>query len=310
MICSQQKKILIIKFGGLGDIILSLEAMFAIFKHHSRKLVLLTEKPFDDFLRESKWFEKIITIERSLFYFNDIISFKKKILGMDFDYVYDLQTSNRTSNYLKIFKHKETITNGIGKHAKISHTNLNRDEMHTIKRQRDQLALSNVYYKSKPNLNWLFNSDFLVPKKDYVMVVPGGSKKRKNKRIPTGIYCKIIDFLINVKLEVLIIGSKDDSLICNEIKNKVPGVKNLCCKTNLFDVAKLSKNSVFSIGNDTGPMHLISKGGRETLVFFTKFSKPELCQPVGKKVSVLIYDGDDKNFYQNVISRLKFNLNF
>ena len=68
-IYSQQKKILIIKFGGLGDIILSLDAIFSIKKHHNLKTVLLTEKPYDKFLQNSNWFDRIVTIKRSFFYF-------------------------------------------------------------------------------------------------------------------------------------------------------------------------------------------------------------------------------------------------
>ena len=66
----KEKKILIIKFGGLGDIILSLNAMYSIRnKFQGSKLILLTEKPYDQFLKKSKWFDDIIVIKRSLFYF-------------------------------------------------------------------------------------------------------------------------------------------------------------------------------------------------------------------------------------------------
>ena len=75
---SQQKKILIIKFGGLGDVILSLQAMSSIIQHHKLKKVLLTEKPYDDFFRYSKWFDQIITMKRSLFYFQDLFQIKRK----------------------------------------------------------------------------------------------------------------------------------------------------------------------------------------------------------------------------------------
>ena len=78
-IYSPQKKILIIKFGGLGDVILSLDAIFSIFNHYKSKIVLLTEEPFDKLLFKSKWFDEIITIKRSLFYFLDILQIKKKL---------------------------------------------------------------------------------------------------------------------------------------------------------------------------------------------------------------------------------------
>ena len=75
----KEDKILIIKFGGLGDVVLSLDAMYSIKKNFNKsKLILLTEKPYDDILRKSGWFDKIVLIKRSLFYFLDIFQIKKK----------------------------------------------------------------------------------------------------------------------------------------------------------------------------------------------------------------------------------------
>tara|TARA_B100000242_G_scaffold247529_1_gene188404 strand:- start:208 stop:528 length:321 start_codon:yes stop_codon:yes gene_type:complete len=91
-ICSQQKKILIIKFGGLGDVILSLNAIYSIINHHNKcKLILLTEQPYNKLLESSRWFEKILTIKRSIFYFSDLLKIKKMIDPNEFDFVYDLQ---------------------------------------------------------------------------------------------------------------------------------------------------------------------------------------------------------------------------
>ena len=67
-----QKKILVVKFGGLGDVVLSLNAMYSIYKHFDKNLSLLTEEPFDKLLNKSKWFKEIFTIKRSKFYFYDV----------------------------------------------------------------------------------------------------------------------------------------------------------------------------------------------------------------------------------------------
>ena len=127
--CYLKKKILIIKFGGLGDVILSLNAIYSIFNHHNRcKMILLTEEPYDKLFFKSNWFEKIFTIKRSLFYFFDLLKIKNEIDPNEFDFVYDLQTSKRSSSYLKIFSKTNAITNGIGKYAKIPHLNKNRNK--------------------------------------------------------------------------------------------------------------------------------------------------------------------------------------
>ena len=308
-ICSQQKKILIIKFGGLGDVILSLDAIYSIFNHHKKcKMILLTEKPFDKLLSNSNWFEKIFTIRRSLFYFLDHLKIKNEIDPNEFDFVYDLQTSERSSSYLKIFLKTNAITNGIGKYAKIPHLNKDRNKMHTLVRQKSQVKMCKVDYLSKIDMRWLFKSKFKTPKAKYVIIVPGGSKKRLNKRIPVEIFLKITHFLLKSGFQVLIIGSEDDLKVCNLIASFYPEVINYCNKTDFFDIGKLSLKSSLSIGNDTGPMHLISRGGKKTIVLFTKFSNPQLCKPVGKNVSTFIYSNDDDKFYKKIIFKIKRNL--
>ena len=307
-ISSQQKKILIIKFGGLGDIVLSLDAIFSIIKHHKISATLLTEKPFDQFLERSKWFDEIYTIRRSFFYFNDLMQIKRSINCSEFDFVYDLQTSRRSSSYLKLFKSEKAITNGIGKYAKVCHSDQNRNSMHTLLRQRDQISLSRVQPLSKINFSWIFKSNYNVPQKKFIMVVPGGSRKRINKRIPYEIYFRLIKYLHEKKIHVMLIGSEDDEQICQKLKNDFPESENLCKKINLFDIGKLSKFSSLTIGNDTGPMHLISKGGKDTFVLFTRFSDPRLCMPVGENVKIFSFKGDIKNFSDNIISKIKNSL--
>ena len=308
-ICSQQKKILVIKFGGLGDIILSLNAIYSIFNHHNKcKMILLTEEPYDKLLGNSNLFKKIFTIRRSLFYFLDLLKIKNEIDPCEFDFVYDLQTSKRSSSYLKIFSKTNAITNGIGKYAKIPHLNKDRDKMHTLVRQKSQIKMSKVDYVSEFDMKWLFKSKFKIPKTKYVIIVPGGSKKRLNKRIPAEIFLKITDFLLKSGFQVLVIGSEDDLKVCNFIESFYPDVINCCNKTDFFDIGKLSLKSSLSIGNDTGPMHLISKGGKKTIVLFTKFSNPQLCKPVGKNVSTFIYSNDDDKFYKKIIFKIKKDL--
>ena len=106
-------------------------------------------------------------------------------------------------------------------------------------------------------------------------------------------------------LKVLLIGSKDDEEVCKKIQLSLPEVSNLCNKTNFFDLGKLSKFSLLNIGNDTGPMHLISKEGGQSFVFFTKFSNPQLCCPVGENISIFKFNDNNEEFYNEVLSRLK-----
>ena len=103
----------------------------------------------------------------------------------------------------------------------------------------------------------------------------------------------------------MLIGSEDDEQICQKLKNDFPESENLCKKINLFDIGKLSKFSSLTIGNDTGPMHLISKGGKDTFVLLQDFQIPGYVMPVGENVKIFSFKGDIKNFSDNIISKIK-----
>ena len=63
------------------------------------------------------------------------------------------------------------------------------------------------------------------------------------------------------------IGSQDDFLVCKKLFQIFPSIENLCNKTDFFKIAQLSKQATISIGNDTGPMHIISRGNNPTFIF-------------------------------------------
>ena len=52
----------------------------------------------------------------------------------------------------------------------------------------------------------------------------------------------------------------------------------------------MSKYSICAIGNDTGPMHLLSACNLNSIVLFGAGSNPDLCAPLGKNVHILHKD--------------------
>ena len=92
-------------------------------------------------------------------------------------------------------------------------------------------------------------------------------------------------------------GSLDDTNICSQLSLISKEVLNLCTLTSIGQIFFLAKHSFFSVGNDTGPMHIIARANKKTLVFFTKFSDPKLCKPTGKDVEIIKYHTDNIDFF-------------
>ncbi len=283
----QRKNILIIKFGGLGDFFLSLRAFHAIRKHHIEdRLILLTEKQYYKIAESSGWFDDIKLIKRSLFYFIDRINIKKIIRIKDIDYVYDLQTSKRSSSYFKLFNLSYIRWSGIANNCSHPHVNPNRNSTHTTERLRDQLKDAGIIDYPNVNFSWLIKGIKKNNFKNYAIIIPGGSGKREYKRIPVCFFNKIIKILTKKKIYPILVGAKDDVGVCEKIIKENPKILNLCCKITIFELAELGKKSRIVIGNDTGPMHLMAMMDCLTLSLFTKYSNPDICAPKGKNVKV------------------------
>ena len=94
------KKILIIKHGSLGDIILALDAFKAVKNKYSDSLIyLLTEKKYIPLLKKSELFDEYIIDNRK----NTSLKIIYNLLKIKFDIIIDLQNSQRTSFYNLIF---------------------------------------------------------------------------------------------------------------------------------------------------------------------------------------------------------------
>jgi ADP-heptose:LPS heptosyltransferase len=97
---SEQKNILIIKLGALGDFILQLGWVFALYeKYPDANFTFMTTKPFVPFVKAMPFISDIIVDTRPR---GDIKQWwrtcKNGIADTKWDYIFDLQASNRTRN--------------------------------------------------------------------------------------------------------------------------------------------------------------------------------------------------------------------
>ena len=97
-------RILVIRLGALGDVVLSCGPFQAIRRHHKGShITLLTTQPYVDFLKNSDWFDEIIIDHRPSFWqVRKWIRLSKFLRAGNFDRIYDLQTSDRSGWYYKL----------------------------------------------------------------------------------------------------------------------------------------------------------------------------------------------------------------
>ncbi len=288
------KNILIIKHGSLGDIVLSIYPIFSIKeKYKNSKVTILTEAKYQDLFKFIPFIDNIKVDNRNklidLFFLVKLcIWFYKQ----KFDWVFDLQTSKRTTIYFYIFSLFSRFKwSGIAKGCSHPHLSKKRKTLHTFERQRDQLRLAGI--KKFATVNWSFlKSDIskLDLSDDLFLLVIGGSIHRPKKRWTLKNYIKIIEELNKFKIVPIIIGGNDEKRYMNDKRLRKVNYKDLVGKTDYFTLAEIARKSKCILGNDTGPMHLLvqcSKRKTKKIVLFGDESNPELCAPIGKNVIIV-----------------------
>ena len=161
--------------------------------------------------------------------------------------------------------------------------------MHTLDRQSEQLRDAGLTCVPPPDLTWLGSDiDKFKLSEKYALLVPGGSVGRGNKRWPGSRFKELAQKLAALSLRVVLIGQASESVMHSEVADKLDGVISLAGATTLAEVAALGRSATVSIGNDTGPMHILAAGRRPTFVLFGCASDPALCAPRGENVRCLI----------------------
>jgi ADP-heptose:LPS heptosyltransferase len=272
------KKILVIRLGALGDFVLSFGPFAAIRAHHrDAHITLLTTPPFARLGRLSPWFDDVIIDRRAPWWdLRALLKLRAQLRGYDF--VYDLQTSGRSSHYFTLAGRPPW--SGIARGASHPHANPDRDSMHTWERQRDQLAMAGIAEVPVAETGWLLDAAHPpeIPR-PYALLVPGASPHRLAKRWPTVLYARLAAQLAKEDLTPVVIGTGPEASLAKTILDECPHAIDLTGQTDLPSLAALAAGARFAIGNDTGPMHLAAAMGCPCVTLFSYASDLTRTQP-------------------------------
>lgn len=287
---SARRRILVIKLGALGDFVLATGPFAAIREAHpDDEIVLLTTAPYAQMGKSCGMFDQVWMDERpSRFDFVGVHRLRRKLRGGGFIRVYDLQTSSRSAWYFRLMRGlRRPQWSGIAPGASHPHANHNRNTMHTIERQAEQLAMAGIPQTPFPDLSWLTSdiSHFELPTK-YALLVPGGALHRADKRWPPEHYREIATWVSSQGILPVVIGGRNELDLAAEIADGSPA-RSIVGETTLADIAELTRNAAVSVGNDTGPMHIAAICGCPCLVLFSNASNPDITAPRGNDVTIL-----------------------
>jgi ADP-heptose:LPS heptosyltransferase len=285
------KRILVIKLSALGDFIQALGPMAAIRDHHAGDHVtLLTTRPFAEFARSTGHFDAVEIDRRAQPL--DVagwLGLRRLLKGGRFDRVYDLQTSQRSSFYARLWwPDGPPEWSGIAPGCSHPHAFLERDPQHTIAKQAEQLLMAGIHPVPLPALP---AEGGVLPAelagRRFALLIPGSSPGHPGKRWPAERYGELAQLLTQRGLLPVVLGGKGERGLAEAIAAKAPGTLDLTGRTELADLVALARAATVTIGNDTGVSHIAAAGGAPLVVLFSGESEPSRCAPRGTKVTVL-----------------------
>lgn len=290
----QLEKILVIKLGALGDFVQSMGAFEAIRNHHKQaEMTLMTTLPFETMAKDCGYFDKVWIDQRRPFYdIRSLLRVRRFFKYNHFNRVYDLQCVSRTNKYFNyLIPSPKPQWSGLAQGCSHPHTDVNRPELHTYDRHRQQLKLAGIGKVPDPHLDWVKAdaSKFKLPA-NYVLLIPGAAPGGESKKWPADKYGELAKFLVQHKYTPVVLGTQNEHSTAKAIQSICPEVVDLTGKTSLYEVVELARHAKAAVGNDTGPTHMVAQVHCPITVLFSNHSEPGLFGPAGAHVQILQRD--------------------
>ena len=254
------KKILIIRFSSIGDIVLTTPVIRCVKNQTNAAVFFLTKEIYRPILQANPYVEKIFSFEHNL---SEVIPDLKK---ENFDYIIDLHRNIRSRLVLMTLqKPNQTFDKlNIPKWVMVNFKINMLPDLHIVDRYMAAVHSLGVKNDNK-------GLDFFIPKqatlninqleKPFISIAIGGA--HFTKQIPTE---KIITLCNLLEFPVLLIGGKEDQGKGQVIKNAVgEKIRNTCGQLTLNQSALLIKQSEWIITSDTGMMHIAAALGKNII---------------------------------------------
>jgi ADP-heptose:LPS heptosyltransferase len=286
--------VLVIKLGGIGELVLAFPAFERIrMAHPKAKITLLTTQPFEALTKTSPFFNAIETDGRPTSP-GGWLSLIGRLRGARYDRVYDLQNDAGSGLIFQGLRPFAPEWSGTAPGAALPHRNRERERMHPLERHADQLRQAGVWPDAPtrplsappPDLSWILarspqprSMSSAAGQRPLVLVSPGAGKPEA--RWPIERYAALAKQLQDAGFDIVVIGTLQESPLAHAIQRQAPRARDLTGRTDFAQIAALAARAALAIGNDTGVLHLIAAAGAPTIALFSGASDPAVKGPRG-----------------------------
>ncbi len=287
-----KERILVIRLGALGDLVLCFQAFASIrAAHPNAEIALLSMPAFAGFARLMPWFDRILIDPRAPGWRIDAwLRLARQVRAFAPTRVYDLQGKRRQTILYNLLGGPVCGPEWSGAAPGCSHPRLwpPQPDMHYTDFVAAQMAKAGISLVAKPDLSWLDAplDSFALPER-YALLIPGCAPDRPYKRWPPMHYAALARQLAAQGIGSVAIGTKHDAAAVQAIVAEAGDVVDLSCRTSLPEVAALARHAVCVVGNDTGPTHLAAAVGAQTVALMSDQVNPVWSSPRGPRTKWL-----------------------
>jgi heptosyltransferase-2 len=290
-------KILIVKIGAIGDVVMSLLMLEAIDRQWpGSKITWVCGESVAPLLKTIEWIDELVVVnDRKLLKggklgaVSQLLPLWLRFLGKGFDLIV---TGHSDSRYgLLSLTAWGTIRRRFGDSKEGRFPVPGRYHADEYVRLMTGINGPDAPSGTVPVLKFPLNPDFskkLVSSKKIVTLTPGGAKNIMRddalRRWPLVNYVQLAEKLLKSGYQVLITGSESDSWIRDAFKH-LP-VVDLVGQTSITDLIALFAASDLVVTHDSGPLHLAIASGKPILGLFGP-TIPWEKVPKNERVSVL-----------------------
>ncbi len=253
----QLKKVLIIRFSSIGDIVLTTPVVrCAKAQLKDTQIHYVTKEAFKSILIHSPNIDKLHTFKE------DISEIYEQLKAENFDVVIDLHKNLRSLRLKQKLGTKSYSFNKINlqKFVAVNFKQINKlPDRHIVERYFETVAHIGVVNDGK-GLDHFINandrvdvSKLLSAANKFVALVVGGSYF--TKKIPLN---KLTEICNNLSLPVIVLGGKEDKIIADELQKQFPQIINTCGQYSINQSASIIEQAEWVITSDTGLMHIAS----------------------------------------------------
>lgn len=255
----QLKKILIIRFSSIGDIVLTTPIIRCVKQQLKETEVhFVTKEVFKGILIHNPYIDKVHTFKE------DISEIYNELISEKFDVVIDLHKNLRSLRLKQKLKTKNFSFNKLNlqKFLAVNFKQINKlPNTHIVNRYFETVNSLGVLNDGK-GLDYFIHANDNVDvatilsnpsQSSFVALVVGGSYY--TKKIPLN---KLTEICRTINFPIVILGGKEDKLIGDELQKKFPQIINTCGQYTINQSASIIQQAEWVISSDTGLMHIAS----------------------------------------------------